>query len=531
MPEQDTTAIETEVEKAPQSPAPAKEQLIDIGSPLPPSATAKPITPKPEEDDEDNTDRDSAEADDAKKENDALVAQTFADMLESIGEGDVPPPAPEDDTEDKKKPEDKPADSAPADDKKPVDEKPADGAEKPAETPKKVVKFELPKELTDDEPAQPATAAAPAAPRQPAPSTTPDPDADYIAGLPQDVRDEIEAASIAERMLGDKYSGHKKKLVGWLKGVDSEIERLRKDNPERSFGQDDTEYQSRLAELRKSKPVISRQDEREIERRIIRSEVKEEVLQELHPKITEVDRKTKAIELKPKVAATAQKFAEHITNMISGHSPTLKPIMEDAAKLGEKAREHYALEMDIIDERTNVAKELMSEYLMVKNGASKIDPNNLTQTQSELNQFLVTQGNEFAKTGGKKLIDAQGRKFIPNHQMNSIVRQVRDGTLSESELSKYWTFNDEMILGMLAVKAVVEIEAGVRYETERSKKYGFERKPRAATEPAKPAESPKPTPPVPKSRPRPTIGGGQRPVKSVAGEEHITSIAGDLGID
>lgn len=525
MPEQDAATITEQPAPAPAT-APAKEQFIDISSPVAPIQPVKP----PEEDPEDETNETPKEP--TQEERDALVSQTFADMLESIGEEETPPPAPDTDEEEEAKPETPKAESKPT--AKPDEAGVADPAKPvtpPVEPAKKVVKFELPEDLTEDE--APARAQQPtAAPAKPAPVTPPaDPDADYIATLPDDAKEELESAVVAERVLGGKYAGHKKKLVGWLKGVDAEIERLRKENPDRSFGSDDSEYQSRLAELRKNKPVISRQDEREIERRIVRSEVKQEVLEELHPQITEVARQTKAIELKPKVAATATKFAEHITNMISGHSPTLKPIMEDAAKLGDKARDHYALEMDIIEERTNVAKELMSEYLMVKNGATKIDPKNLTQTQAELNKFIVSQGEEFSKTGGKKLVDAQGRRFIPNHQMNSIARQVREGQLDQSELDKYWTFNDEMILGMLAVKAVVEIEAGVRYETERSKRYGFERKPRAS-EPAKPATpEPKPTAPVPKSKPRPTIGGGQRPVKPAVGEDHVTSIAEDLNLE
>lgn len=523
----DTVEIETTpTEPSAQDPnpapaAPAKEpteKFIDISTPIAPKAFPAPPTEEPE-DTEKDPDKPKAEGDPDPA--DTLANQSYMDILEGIGEPtETPPPAPEEDEPAKPDPAAPPAAPAAA------TEPPAKPATPPAE--KKTVKFELPEEFTEPARQAPAsTATPPTAPSKPA-APPADPDADYIATLPDEVQAELADAAVAERVMGDKYSGHKKKLIGWLKGMDAEIEKLRKENPDRSFGTDDTEYQTRLAELKGKKPVINRSDEREIIKRLVQNEVKAEVLQEIAPQISEVARQNKAIELRPKVAATAKNFGEHIKKLVTEHSDVMKPIMEDVTKLGDKAAEQYALELDIIDERTKAAQELMSEYLMVKNGATRIDPNNLTPAQSELNSFIVEQGNNFVKTGGKKLVDAQGRRFLPNHQMNDLRSQVASGAIGQEELDKHWTFNDEMILGMLALKAKIEIESSVSYEMERAKKYNFERKPKVAAPPAPPATPPTPTP---KSKPRPSIGGGQRPDKPVKGYEQIDGMASDLGVD
>jgi hypothetical protein len=102
--------------------------------------------------------------------------------------------------------------------------------------------------------------------------------------------------------------------------------------------------------------------------------------------------------------------------------------------------------------------------------------------------------------------------------------------MDRSELDKHWTFNDEMIVGMLAMKAKIEIEAAVKYETDRNAKYGLQRKPVEDEPPAPAKVEPQPSGTV-KSKPRASMGSGQRPAKVLSGEDQIASMASDLGLE
>lgn len=389
------------------------------------------------------------------------------ELMDGFGEKPIPDPAPEK-KEEKEAEQEKPNEKQ-SEEKKDVPERekktPSDQEPTKVEEKKKRVSFDdvvnnLPDGIqpSQDGRSQPVQA-------------QPDPDSDYIATLSTDIQDDIQEAADVERALGEKYSGHKKKLVAYYKEVDSLVEKLRKEDPARTLDENDDEFIRQIASLKKRKPTIPQSDRRKAERILIKEEVRSEVERELKPKLTEIERKNLLLEEKPRLEAAMNKFSSSIQELVSGSNESIAKAMQSS----EDERPAFALELDLVEAHVEHAKKLASEFLGVRRGLIEFDPKKLSPTQAEVNEFLVQTGEEFEKTGGKLTVNQAGQKFMPLHKYNALANKVHAGKADASELDKVWTFNEAQVLGLIAVKAKNDIEAELKAEEARAKRYGYQR--------------------------------------------------------
>jgi hypothetical protein len=411
----------------------------------------------------------------------------------------------EPDIKKEKEPDDEPpADPPPADpkDKKADNEPPADPP--PADPkPKKKKKSAV----LNEEPAAPA----PAAPDpEPEPDPEPDKDAEYVSKLDEEQQEELREAEWAEGNLGEKHKGRRKQLLDWYRKLDATYEKLQKDNPQRTFGADDSEFQDFL----KSKPAVSPMEQRKIMRGMAAEDAEQRVNRSQNDKLQELDRKTRRLEVEPHVNEFVEEWTEGVDELLLGKEPDkspLKPVLDLMQKDPKKADEEFGLEANVIREEASRGRELAKEYALFANAVAKYDPKN--PSHMELNQFISEQGRVFAERGGDARV-RDGKQFVTREHYGQMVSQVNAGKLKPAELQKVWTFSHDDVFGMLAQRTRVKILNGIKAVEEQAKRYGFERKKKNSADAEKttdaPPADPKPDSGLPPATPKLSKGAATK---------------------
>ncbi len=385
-------------------------------------------------------------------------------------------------------------------DKKP-EPKPDDKAPEPKKKKSKILdKAPLPELGTDQggaaAPPHPA-AAAPAAP-------APNPDEEYVKGLPDEVRDEIAEAQWAEKNLGEKYKGRAKKLIDWYRTHDTKASELRTAKPDRTFGEDDEDYQSLL----KTKPRFDALDYKKIQRGMIEENVTEKVRKESEGKLAEVERKQKEIELKPAIDSVVSEFTTGLTSLLDDKADWRKTIKERPDAAAE-----FKMEESIREAKTAEAADLAREYTRFANQLSPFDASN--PKHKWLLDFINRNGEYHAAHGGDARV-RDGKTFVPRLKWAELART------NPEALKNHWTFSHRDVLTILALNTQADIERAIETERNRLKELGFERKPKAPS-----AQPPKPDPqPLnpPKAKPTPAKGAAEAPKPKVGQTQADTGI-------
>jgi hypothetical protein len=443
---------------------------------------------------------------------DPLLAALFDNLKEpEIKKVEDPEPEPEPDP----KPEPKPEGGEPA-------AKPEPPAEPPAKKKKKAAV------LTAPEPTS-VVATAPPAPEiepDPAPEPKEDPDAAYIAGLTEEQQEELAEAEWAEKNLGERHKGRRKQLIDFYRTLDASHSKLLKDKPDRTFDENDEEFQAIL----KRKPVISGVDQRKIIKGMAKSEALAEARTESEGRLAEIERTTRKLELTPKVEEFVEQWTEGVDELLlepakgadgkEVESP-FKTVMEAIQKDPEAALEEYPLEAKVIQKEAEHGRALAREMALFNQGVGRFDEKN--PLHMELSEWITREGQIFKEKGGEARV-RDGKKFVTRAEYIALARQ--------GKVADVWTFSDEDTFAMLANRTRRRIEAGIRQVETTAKQFGFEKRPKknsasAGNEPPKggtPATRP-PDPPAPKATPRPSKGAAAPKPAVKPGESEIDIVA------
>lgn len=362
----------------------------------------------------------------------------------------------------------------------------------PPATPPPVKKKKL--EIVEPTPA-PAAAPAPAsvpvavAPVAPTPEP-PDPDADYIKGLTDEQREELAEAEFAEKNLGNKYAGQRKKLIESFKAVD----KFAAENPDAE--PDSEEFQKIL----RAKPTLSGVDAR----KVVRGMAVEEFRKSTASDTSTADR-LRQVETTAKIAAAAPEIANVLSKVVDGiteiatKDPELKAVMEIVTAKGyDEAAKEYPLEVQAFSTRVDHARAISNDYVLFAKDLATFDPKN--QNHAWLADFVAKQGEHFKKNGGERLTDKQGRTFLTRAEYNAAAAKDPDFE------KKHFTFTHRNVLEMIAANAVLAAKADIAAEDARVRGLGYERRKAGQPAPsAKPTTEPTPVE-TPGTRGRPSPG-------------------------
>ncbi len=342
--------------------------------------------------------------------------------------------------------------------------------------------------VTAAPPVAPLPAPAPApqpAPVAAAPAPVADPDADYISGLSQDQRDELELAEFAGTKNPD-FKTKRAETLAYFKKVDAFVTA----NP--GFTPDSTEFKDFVTA---NKPAFP--GRRKIENQFVAAQAsktaREEVLAEVKPQLEAAQKKLREQELAPIVEKAINEFRDVLSSTeILPPDANMVPLPKE---VGDKLRdggyaaafEEYPIETPIFHSAANAARE----WMRLTTGQTPFDPNNKMHTW--LVDFVGQQGAIYAR--GPQATRPDGKRFMP--WMDFI--QLTD----RNQIAQHYTFNDNQVLDMIAVNANISYNQ----QLQRLEKAGFKREtkktlpnppnPTPTPAPAKAPESP-PAPPSPR---------------------------------
>lgn len=295
-------------------------------------------------------------------------------------------------------------------------------------------------------------------------------------------RDQLELARYAEQKNPTKYKGFASKTEKFLKDLKAKTEAA-------DFDPDSDDYQEWL---KNSRPVLSNSEIRILERErgadVARAEATKQTQDVL-------DKTFRAIHL-PQVKHEADAYyAKAATEVLP--EEVAKVFKEESPA---KAREKFPMEFEIAEAELDTHASDVEELLALTR--RNPDTGRTLKAFDEKNpqhqrvlQIAHEVDTRFKKTGGAELV-RNGRRFLPRAEL---------GRLPEAERAKYWTFTAKEIADRSTALVKERIARKITAETERLKRYGFERKP-AQQEQQQQRSS---TPPAPRPTPFPGAGGDQ----------------------
>lgn len=311
----------------------------------------------------------------------------------------------------------------------------------------------------------------------PAPVTPPaDADADYIATLTADQREELREAEVAERLFPER-KGFKKALVEHFRKFDAQAEALIDADPQRTLDENDAEF----VKLKSTRPTLRPHEAKKVQRQIGTDEAKADVDAAVAPKLADIEQNQRRIELTPKIEAWVDgPFIAGVKALVTSDP---KSLVADAAKLiaekgFDEASKQFPLEANVLREEGNFARARAAQFLLLKNQAIKFDPKN--EIHTNVANFIKSECDLFAKNGGKLKVK-DGRTFLPRAEFNQMCgSNVAEGATFNPQTwatKSYWTFTDSEIVDFLALNTKNRIEGRVNFELERAKANGFVRRP------------------------------------------------------
>jgi hypothetical protein len=297
--------------------------------------------------------------------------------------------------------------------------------------------------------------------KKPLPTPPPPKPADDIdvTGLVEEQVEELEDAKFLEQKDPSK-KGYAKKLYDFYKSVDKWVDD-NKDNPDRTFDENDEEFTQFLEE---NKPKWDPGQREKIRKSRMIDEAKREALKDLQPEIEAAKREAREARVAPALEKQVSQFSEAFDKASSSDDP---------------------LERDIFTRYKESAVSLASDWVRLAEGVDDVrSPKNQDQAARHkwLMEFIGHQSSVFDTHGGDaKLRD--GKQFVTPVKFAELASSGKD-------LSKVWTFNNADVLNLLQTQMIETAKSQVKQEEEIAIKRGFVRQKVSSN--AKQAEEPKP---------------------------------------
>lgn len=292
-----------------------------------------------------------------------------------------------------------------------------------------------------------------------------------VSGLDEDEVEEVRTAEFAEQRYPQRYPGHAKRVLEYIRKHKQFVKTQEQENPDVSFDQSNTAYQRFLEANR---PTITSSERKRLERERLLEEAASIAERRLAGKTKKLEEEVTQLKATPLVERTINDFKSLVKEIMP---------KEDDPIVLEKA-----------EEMTGLAVTAGKEYLLLSSQLKQFDTKN--ETHKWLADFIKEQGELYVQSKHESLRRG-GKSFLPRHQFNN---------LPADERAKHFSFSDEDVLQLIAVNAKAAAEFHAKTERDRLKRAGYTRTP-SATAPTSPTP-PVPPPLEPSARATPTVTGG-----------------------
>lgn len=343
---------------------------------------------------------------------------------------------------------------------------------------------------------------------QPAFNLEPEEEVDEFAEtlLPEE-REVYDIAKYASKNMGEQYKGYDTKFKDYFEKSKSYLDKKLEDDPHFNPSTDE-EYSSFIE---RNRPKLSSVEAKKIERKMWVDEAKSEVRKELLPKTAELKRDLERAKMQPVVGQAQAQFRSMAQKVIIP-----KEYREQFEKGGDKAIADFAkerpLEYGILEKGTrkllNYGDTLTGIFL------NTIDLNLNNPVHKELLDWVNVEQEGYIKSGQT---EQEGKMFM---------RRERYFALPEDQRSQYYTWSDDDVLKILALRVQEEVHGDLHQQKEILAKSGYVRQdaPPANSAPA-PAPAPAPQkPPAVNTTPR--QGGTLTSSKPKSGDNAMLNVLG-----
>jgi hypothetical protein len=301
------------------------------------------------------------------------------------------------------------------------------------------------------------------------------PPVDEFDGWSDDEIEQYELAKAAEELDPEKYKGIADATKKFKQSITEYIERNQKEDPTRTFDENDEEFMQAVAKLRPKE--ISKRDIRRVHEDKVAKRAVEMVRGDYDKKIDDLRKENRALKSEPKIAKALQEFNGSVSNMLEkSENKHVTRFAKEANELGwKKFEEKYPTIAPLMGEELKRGSLLATEFVKIQEGAKDFDEND--QTHREIAEFIEEQGKLFAEKGGEQRL-RDGKTFMPRGEWTRAIRQYEEALKKKSPdakamydaLSKRWTYTNEDIVALLAFDTTFRVGFHVKSEMDRIKK-------------------------------------------------------------
>lgn len=293
-------------------------------------------------------------------------------------------------------------------------------------------------------------------------------DVEFMEELVPDERAVYEKVLYADKRLGGDYKGKSKQFRDFFKKNKEFVEkRMAEDD---FYDPSSDEQYSQF--VQKNKPQFSRADEDKVYREMILEEADRRINKKTSERIEQLEQQLKRQEVLPRVNQAKANFRK-----VAQQTVVPEEYQKEFAEGGQEAVTKFAsenpLEYQILERNTQ-------ELLQFSDALTEIFLDPSTQLDvagnpmhKHLNDWLNGEQNNFIKSGQTQQED--GRVFM---------RRERYFQLPEDKRSEYYTWSDNDLLKLLALRYGDKVNAEIKHHREQMEKAGYTRvKPQEESQP------------------------------------------------
>jgi len=261
-----------------------------------------------------------------------------------------------------------------------------------------------------------------------------------------------------------EYKGADEQFKKYFTGTRQYIEKRLKDDPHLNLSEDE-EYRTFIA---RNRPKFGSSDARKVEQEMLLEKAEARAREKLRPEIERVKREQEKIALAPKVQHKKAQVQQVVKNIIP---EDFRKVLEEEGGL-DKLSKTKPMEFAAIDAVTGQAMASANLLVDITTGNVNYDPAN--NDHVALLDWVNQQQDAFINSGQTH---RDGKVFM---------RRERYFQLPESKRSEYYTWSDDDLLQVIAIRSQEAINVSLQRQQEMLKAYMGQQQPAAQV--AQPAQ-------------------------------------------
>jgi len=305
-----------------------------------------------------------------------------------------------------------------------------------------------------------------------------DPDKDFYDSLLPEEKEVYDLAKYASEKMPE-YKGADQQFKKYFTDTREYIEKRLKEDPHLNLADDD-DYR---AFINRSRPKFTGADARKVEQEMLLEKAEQRAREKLKPEIERVRREQEKINLAPKVAQKKANAQEMVKNIIPKEFRDIIE-QENGIEIFQKTK---PMEYTAIDAVTGQA--LMSANLLVDITTGNVPYDSSNQDHIALLNWVNNEQESFIQSGQTQ---RDGKIFM---------RRERYYQLPESKRAEYYTWSDDDLVQIIALRSQEAINSTLQRQQEILKAYIGQQQPQQQV---KAPVQPRPQAPKVPSSPRPS---------------------------